>query len=83
MMLNLQNHSTWLEIGRTTICFLAVSLSSSAHALQPLSAFVASAKEHNPDNRQAAATAQQRSAQQGAVTAALSLGHHASREVTR
>jgi multidrug efflux pump subunit AcrB len=67
----LKNHSTWLGLGRTTILLLAVTLSSSAYALQPLGAFVASAKEHNPDNRQAAAMAQQRAAQQEAVTAAI------------
>jgi outer membrane protein TolC len=45
-------------------------LAPRAHALQPLQAFVESAKRKNPDNREAAAIVQQREAQRGVATAA-------------
>jgi outer membrane protein TolC len=52
------------------LAFSLVSLSREARALQPLEAFVASAKHGNPDNREAAAIVDQREAQRDVATGA-------------
>jgi outer membrane protein TolC len=49
---------------------LSVAPATPAFALQPLSAFVASATRNNPDNHEAKATSQQRDAQRDAARAA-------------
>lgn len=50
---------------------MALCLSATpAHALQPLDTFLAAARQNNPDNHEAAATAQQREAQSDVARAA-------------
>src|SRR5262245_9376075 len=52
------------------ICMVGLMVAAPAQALQPLEAFVASAKRNNPDNREAAAIVQQREAQRDAARGA-------------
>jgi outer membrane protein TolC len=63
-------HRSRLPLGALFLAFSSATVATPALALQPLSAFVASARQSNPDNLEALANTRQRAAQSDGARAA-------------